>query len=713
MARYAAAMDGTGPYEVVIYTATSGTTVTVWLYWQRVGSVGYSSYNGGATFNVTIGGVSVASGGYNFSAPAGGPIGEQFIGGGSYNVGAVGSTWCAGYFSTDTSGAGYGQVGGGQSVATVPAAPTNAAGTPDQVTATGMRYVFNGGSDGGSPIIRWEYEVWPSGGFPTGLGTSTGTTVRTDLTPNTTWNWHARGVNAIGAGPWSATVSRATLTALAPSLTVTPALSGATATLQGVPNTDPTQGMPTVDKWTVERRLQGTTTPVTTVEFTANPTTVSGLAPGSVYEWRVAATRNGQQSTYTSPFSAWQAVQQPNPNTTPGQFFDGDTPDTIDVDYGWSGVAGKSTSLARMPGLLGWQIAPDVSGATAVLARSSGGNSRTYAARMVVQSDSAAAGLMVQSTTAGRANVAELGVYYGSAFVRLPARSQRLAIRIGWVNAAGATIAQVTGTGDVVNAGGGWTRIILSAVTAPVGAVKAWLAVLDVAGTGWSAWLGGDVLMVDDAMIALGPYDYFDGATQDTIDAIYEWEGATDASASSRTPVAGTGVDPLEDPDCPSPPPAPRPPQIVDACIDDITSWRRYWAIVPKELISRWIAQVPTITLTSGALATRQARVRFYENPNQLPPDQFYDTTNWSSEQVVTYIPPSGVFTIDGVSQRARAQVGTSGALPADHLLLGSGGTPVSWPLLRCNMGYLMSVDVPLDAPSGNLQVAVSLTSRM
>lgn len=704
MARFAAVMNGTGPYEVVIYTSVSGTAVTTQLYWQRTGSVGYSSFNGAATYNVTIGGVSVASGTYNFSAPAGGPIGEQWIGGGVRDVGAVGSVGVAGFFNTDTSGAGYGEVYGSQSVATVPPAPSNNAGTPDQVTASGMRYQFSSTGDGGSGIIRWEYQVSPNSNFSgAGIGYSSGTIVHNDLTPSTTYYWRSRGVNAVGTGPWSAVVSRATLAATAPSLTVTPTLSGTQATLQGA-----SADMTIVDTWVVERRVQGTTTPVTTVSSATNPFTVTGLAPGTVYEWRISAKRG----TYQSPWSTWQAMQQPNPNTTPGQFFDGDTPDTIDVDYGWTGVAGKSTAVARMSSLLGWQVAPDVSGATAVLARSSGGNTRTYAARMIVQSDSTAPGLMMQATTVGRSEVAEGGVYYGSAFVRLPARSQRLAIRLGWVNAAGVTISQVTGTGDVVAAGGGWTRIILSAVTAPAGAVKAWLAVLDVAGAGWSAWLGGDVLMVDDAMVALGSYDYFDGATPDTLDAIYEWEGGDDASASSRTPVAGTGLDPLADPDCPAPPLAPRPPQIVDACIDDITSWRRYWAIVPKELISKWIAQVPTITLTTGAVATRQARVRFYENPNELPPDQFTDTTNWSSEQVVTYIPPTGIFTIDGVSQRARAQVGTSGSLPADHLLLGSGGVPVSWPLLRCNMGYLMSVDVPLDAPSGNLQVAVSLTAR-
>ena len=708
MPRYAAAMNGTGPYEVVIYTSTVGTQVTVQLYWQRTGSVGYSSYNGGASFNVTIGGVSVASGSYNFSAPAGGPIGEQWIGGGVRDVGAIGAVWCAGYFNTDTSGAGYGEVGGAQSVATVPGAPINNAGTPDQITTRGMRYQFTGNGDGGSGIIRWEYECWPTGGAPTGVGTSTGTTIRNDLLPGTEWNWHSRGVNAVGAGPWSAVAKGTTLAASASTLNVAASLQGTSATLTPVLSST----MPAVGTWLVERRLQGTTT-ATSYSFTTSSYTATGLTQGAIYEWRVAARLAQNGVTYTSPWSNWAATQQPNPNTNPGTYFDGASAATGDATFSWSGTQNNSISNANGKDVRGWAIVNN--DGLAVLYRQIGGRSGGYAARILCTADASGPNALIfASNSENWTEIAVGGMYTASFYVQVPKRAQCMAAYIIWRDALTAPIGSpVVGSPVVVGPNPGlWTRVMVTA-QAPAGAVYADIQLYDVAGTGFSPWQGGDYWIVDDAMIALAPYSYFDGNTPDDTSFTYDWVGEPNASASTATPVLGLEVDPLADPDCPPPPLAPPPPQISDACIDDITTWRRYWAIVPKDLISKWIAQVPTITLTSGTQATRQARIRFYENPDQLTPDQFTDIDNWSSEQVVTYIPAGGVFTIDGVSERARAQVGTSGALPADHLLLGTGGTPVSWPLLRCNMGYLMSVDVPLDAPIGNLQVGVSLTARM
>lgn len=708
MPRYAAAMNGTGPYEIVLYTDRAGTTVYTSLYWQRVGSVGYSSYNGGATYQVSIGGAAVASGSFNFNGPAGGPIGEQLIGSWSRDVGAVGSALCEGWIWTDTSGAGAGYVNGYQSVATVPPAPTNNAGTPDQATSTGMRYQFSSAGDGGSGIIRWEYECWPSGGAPTGVGYSNGTTIRNDLLPGTVWNWHARGVNAVGTGPWSATVSRATLAANAAALNVAASLQGTSATL--TPVADSTQ--PTVERWFVERRVAGTTTPVTALNFTGSSYVATGLTQGTVYEWRIQARSLSNGVYYTGPWSNWAATQQPNPNTNPGTYFDGSSAATGDATFSWGGTANNSISSANGRNVRGWALIQN--DGLGVLYQQIGGRSGGFAARILCTADAVGANSLVfASNSENYSSIAEGGTYTASFYVQIPKRAQRMLAYIIWRNALNAQISIATGVAVVVGPNpGDWTRVMVTAV-APPGAVSADIQLRDETGTGFSPWHGGDYWIVDDAMISLAPYAYFDGNTPDDTSFTYEWTGTANASASTATPVVGLDADPLADPDCPAPPPAPRPPQISDACIDDITSWRRYWAIVPKELISKWIAQVPTITLTSGAQATRQARIRFWENPDELPPEMFSATDNWASEQVVTFIPATGIFTIDGVSQRARAQVGSSGSLPADHLLLGTNGTPVSWPLLRCNMGYLMSVDVPLDAPIGNLQVGVALTARM
>lgn len=94
--------------------------------------------------------------------------------------------------------------------ATVPPAPSNIG--LDEITHTGMRYRFSSNGTGGSSIIRWEYQCATNSSFSgVGVATSTGTTIRSDLAPGTKHYWRARGVNGVGTGPWSATISATTL----------------------------------------------------------------------------------------------------------------------------------------------------------------------------------------------------------------------------------------------------------------------------------------------------------------------------------------------------------------------------------------------------------------------------------------------------------------------------------------------------------------------
>lgn len=710
MPRYEVAMGGGNPdYKLVLYTSVSGTTVGASLYWRRSGSSSYTSYNGAASFNITIQGASVASGSYNFNAPAGGAIGETFIASGSRNVGGIGSASVAGFFNTDTSAAGYGEVWGAQSVATAPAAPVPVAGTPDQASATSLRYQFNGGGDGGSAIVRSEFQYSTSSTFASGnsgLIVSNGTTVVNDLTPSTTYYFRSRQVNGVGTGPWSATRSGATLAAGAPSLVVTAAPAGTSA----VASSTPSSSMPNPTGWRLERRLQGTTSPVTVTDLPTMPVTVTGLAQGAVYEWRLAAL----QGSYVSPYTSWQATQQPNPNTTPGNYFDGSTAASGDAVYSWAGAAGNSTSRATGKTVAGWVVAAGASGAAATLSQQLGGRSQSRSARITFTGGATAAGFSLQNSSAATmAAIAEGGEYSGSVHVQLPGRSQRLRLRILWYTEASAYVGETAGAVELLaSAPGAWRRLVTSGV-APAGATRGRLVLDDVTGTGWAAWSAGDVMLVDDAMISLGSYPYFDGNTADTPAFDYEWLGAPNASASIRNLRTLEDEDPLADPDCIAPPAPPRPPSVLDECIEETGSWRRYWAIIPEERVAKWIASVPTVKLSTGGLAARQARIRIYRNPDNLTPDLFDDVDEWESEQIVSYIPPNATFTLDGVSERARASVGQHEGLPADHMLFGTGGTPATWPTLRCGTSYLMSVDVPLDSPAGNLSVGVSLTKRM
>src|SRR5690606_34566724 len=140
---------------------------------------------------------------------------------------------------------------------------------------------------------------------------------------------------------------------------------------------------------------------------------------------------------------------------------------------------------------------------------------------------------------------------------------------------------------------------------------------VDVAGDGWSLWRGGETVLMDDAMLSIGTlYGWFSGDTPDSADWMYTWLGTPNASVSQATAQDPDDVDPLADPDCPPIPSPPTPPAIADDCIEEVGSWRRYWAIISEDQVTEWLDLVPTITISTGALPARQVRVRVYRNPD-------------------------------------------------------------------------------------------------
>ncbi|WP_157811177.1 fibronectin type III domain-containing protein [Microbacterium lacus] len=92
-----------------------------------------------------------------------------------------------------------------------PDAPTMVA--LDQITATSMRARFAGNGDGGGGISGWQLQYSSHPAFADGgvvIGSS-GTSILNALTPATDYFVRARGLNAYGAGPWSAPISARTL----------------------------------------------------------------------------------------------------------------------------------------------------------------------------------------------------------------------------------------------------------------------------------------------------------------------------------------------------------------------------------------------------------------------------------------------------------------------------------------------------------------------
>lgn len=581
------------------------------------------------------------------------------------------------------------------------------------ITPTSITYTFDGNGDGGSGIIQWRAQRALDAGFTTGVVDSThptsGIHVFGGLTPATPYFFRSRGENGVGAGPWSAVTSQSTIPSTAPGLTVNPGLAGTTSTAI----LTPPGGATGVTKYVLQRRALGTTTPVFPTESVTSPIVTSGLLPGSSWEYRAQA----WFGTYETPWTDWVTVTQPNPNTDAGTFFDGNTADTAVLDYAWTGTVNNSTSIAQGRIPTGWKTftqSASVSGGTGAVFQALGGVQGAHAVRAVFFTDTTAYGFALGTapgpSTAALADIEAGGNYFGSIYA-WPSRKQRLRPVIRWWNLAGVLVGSSAGAEVVVDAGG-YVRLSVNAV-APTDAQWASIDVESRSGTDGSLWIGGDWLQLDAAMISLQAlFPYFDGDTVDTPTFRYDWLGAPNASASQRTTLTDTGSDPLTDPDCPPIPGAPQPPQIDTECIEDVGTWRRYWVVIPESEVYDWLAVVPTLTVTTGGFAARQVRIRFYPNPDGVPPTASVELPV-ESEQIISYMPPNTVFTLDGVSQSAWASVAGGDERPADHLLYGANGLPATWPVLSCGGAYLISVDVPLDAPEGNIVTGASLTTRM
>jgi hypothetical protein len=312
------------------------------------------------------------------------------IGLGSYDTGAVGhdgngSLWFTSrvrmlnasiFGSADTGDVGM----NGDHLPRPPHAPTPV--TIDQITTVSLRYIFSGNWDGGSPITSWQAQIATDPGFTQNVQTvnSSGTTTFSGLQPATTYYLRSRGNNAYWNGAWSSTLSAMTVPATSPGISPVTSLSGRSATVTLTP---PAGGAPS--KYTVQRRVQGGTTTEST-DTTSNVLVVNGLTPGETYEWRASA----WYGTYQSPVSAWVAVIQANPNTTPGDYFDGSTvaPPGADVSYSWTGTANNSTSRANGVGVKGWEaLFPTEGSGWGQLQRVTGGIYGAFGARVVVTHD--------------------------------------------------------------------------------------------------------------------------------------------------------------------------------------------------------------------------------------------------------------------------------------------------------------------------------------
>ena len=684
---------GNGNYRLDLSTWTGGTTIYASISVTKTGGSGYWTYDA-QWWRIRIAGADQdGSWTYDFrgSTTIGIATRSRGVGYGSFLVEA--------WVNMDS---GFGQAYAAEwvNIFTTPGAPIPIG--LDQATITSLRYRFSGTTDGGTPVREWQAQIASNGDFTQNVQTvgSNGATVFTGLSGGTTYYARSRGRNDVGWGAWSSTISATTLPSGPPGITVSPSADGMAADVRLSPPGNATG----VEEYQIDYRDTGASS-VTTISTTSPTKRVSGLTPGGSYDWRARA----RFGTYWSPYSTWQTVVQTKPTPDPTAYFDGSLPGRGNQIFEWAGIEHGSVSRAYTAKPVGWTAATSGGGAVS-LGQVVGGRDRAFAARALVTTDTTGPGvsLGLDPATAYSTIIAD-APYAASMYVR-PSRSQRIAAAIYWYSATGSPMGSQVG-GAVVAPIGEWTRLSVSGES-PAGAARAVVRVMDVAGTGWSAWKAGEFFDADAAMISLRRlYDYFDGSFLGTPEFSYNWEGAPDASVTVRE-YDPEDVFVLLDPDCDAIPSSPRPPAIVNDCVTIVGQWRRFWYAIPASEVGEWSETLPTIRITTATADVGQVRLRFYRNPDGLPIEK-YDATRWDGELILSYAPPAATITLDGISQSATADVAGRTGVSADHLLYGSNGGVVTWPVLSCGDAYLMSWDIPISVPSGNLSVNLELTQRM
>ena len=684
---------GNGNYRLDLSTWTGGTTIYASISVTKTGGSGYWT-NDAQWWRIRIAGAD-QDGWWTYDFRGSQTIGiatrSRGVGYGSFLVEA--------WVNMDP---GFGQAYAAEwvNIFTTPGAPMPIG--LDQATITSLRYRFSGTTDGGTPVREWQAQIASNGAFTQNVQTvgSNGTTVFGGLSGGTTYYARSRGRNDVDWGAWSSTISATTLPSGPPGITVSPSADGMAADVRLSPPGNATG----VQEYQIDYRETGASS-VTTISTTSPTRRVPGLTPGGSYDWRARA----RFGTYWSPYSTWQTVVQTKPTPDPTAYFDGSLPGRGNRIFEWAGIEHGSVSRAYTAKPVGWTAATSSGGAVS-LGQVVGGRDRAFAARALVTTDTTGPGVSLGLDPATAYSTIIADAPYAASMYARPSRSQRIAAVIYWYSATGSPLGSRAG-GAVVAPVGEWTRLSVAGES-PAGAARAVVRVMDVAGTGWSAWKAGEFFDADAAMISLRRlYDYFDGSFLGTSEFRYNWEGAPDASATVRE-YDPEDVFVLLDPDCDAVPSSPRPPAIVNDCVTIVGQWRRFWYAIPASEVGEWSETLPTIRITTATADVGQVRLRFYRNPDGLPVEA-YDATRWDAELILSYAPPAATITLDGISQSAKADVAGRTGVSADHLLYGSNGGVVTWPVLSCGDAYLMSWDVPISVPSGNVSVNLELTQRM
>ena len=598
----------------------------------------------------------------------------------------------------------------------VPGAPTGLRVRDGTLRSTSFGVEYERGSSPGLPLLSDEVQWRLTFGSDTPLWTDTAATGYSNssggftMTPGTRYSARARSRNSDGWGAWSSWVAEMAAYYDPPTLVVARSPDGTSATITVTPPVGVTPS-----RYDIQGGLSPDGTEISASSVTNGGVfTVTGLVAGRAYRWRA---RVVVIVFFVQRLSAWSGWLNTAAQAV-GPYFDGDTPDTETSTYSWQGTPHQSASIrtsASPAGWLGWAEASLGAGGSGVVTQVLGGRFGLYGAAAIVLLDTTAAGVTLGVGSGGAGEALPGSTYYGSLYVALTAAAAHsMTPGLRWEDSGGNLISYSWGAAASVPADGEYVRLVTSAV-APAGTASASPVVRDSA-TGWVPFEAGDVIHLDGAALYLDDsYSYFDGDTPDTETSTYSWQGTPHQSASIRTSASTTTVDPgvfLQDPDCPRPPLPPAPPGVPADCVEDVGSWRRRWIVPAATDSTAWMESVLTIRVTAQSVALRQIRLRTYENPEGLPPEQF-NPEGWNSDMILSYVPPLVTITLnslDGSVTAINPEDGTTA--DASHLLYGSNGGPPRWPSLTQGVPYLVSVDVPDGSPEVVDDIEIDQTLR-
>jgi hypothetical protein len=163
---------------------------------------------------------------------------------------------------------------------------------------------------------------------------------------------------------------------------------------------------------------------------------------------------------------------------------------------------------------------------------------------------------------------------------------------------------------------------------------------------------------------------------------------------------------PITDPGCALLVPPPAAPSVSTSCADWPVNFTRRMLTIPAQNIPAWTLVVPTFSVHCDQ-AVSNLRVRFYaDSDNDLAPD---DLCSPLADLLFSYIPAASTLTFDSVDHAVYVDTDGMPRRRGEAIMSNTDGGPVTWPILSCGYGWVVTVDMEQHQPLPTMDL--SLTS--